>query len=150
MFQNLKIVDTYIVGGIQNLHQLTIFNPVYIEIGESPNFMEFARKYPSTRYVYRFKLNSITFSSNITNTDKEILITITGLSNCKKSDTNGEQDSILSIMHIEKRKLGTVVQYFKLDKHRSERLFRRPGSAKHVLQFYNGINPRIGKVRRRT
>ena len=37
MFQNLKIVDTYFVRGIQNLRQLTILNLVYIDIDKSPN-----------------------------------------------------------------------------------------------------------------
>lgn len=30
--------------------------------------------------------------------DKKILITCTGLNDCKKSDTNAEQDSVLSII----------------------------------------------------
>ena len=88
-----------------------------------------------------FKLNSITLSLNITNTDKEILITCTALNNHKKSNTNREQGSALSIINLEHRKLGTVAQYIKLDKHQSYRLFRHPGSIKQVLQFYNRINP---------
>ena len=82
-------MDTYIVRGIQNLHQLMILVPIYTDIGKNAKFTEFSSKYPSTRYVYRFKLNSMTLSSNITNVDIEILITCTGLNDCEKSDTNG-------------------------------------------------------------
>ena len=40
-------------------------------------------------------------SSNITNIDKETLILCTGLNDCKKSDTNGEQYCVLGIIHLE-------------------------------------------------
>ena len=74
---------------------------IYTDIGKNPNFTEFSSKYPSTRYVYRFKLKSMTLSSNITNVDIEIQITCTGLNDCEKSDTNGEQDSDRGIIHLE-------------------------------------------------
>ena len=108
MFQNLKIVDTYFVRGIQNLRQLTILNPIYIDIDKSPNFTELGTNYPSTRYVYRLKLNSVTLSPNITKIDKEILITCTGFSSCKMTKKLESKTWYNTSKKV--RELGTFVQ----------------------------------------
>ena len=91
MSEHHTIIDTFIVRGIQRTNQHNQFNPVYLDIGKSPNFNGFFSRYQNNRrYLYRFQLNSITLSTNITNVDSEILITCKGLNNAKKCDTNGE------------------------------------------------------------
>lgn len=96
------IIDTFVVRGIQGTNQHNQLNPVYFGIGKSPNFNGFFRRYQNNRrYLYRFQLNSITLSTNITNVDSEILITCKGLNNAKKCDTNGEEDRLLGIIDTE-------------------------------------------------
>ena len=99
MEQDFVTVDSYIVCSIQDLKQYSLLNPVYINVGKSQNFKDFFRDYPSSAYFYIFKITSIT-SSNIKNADTEILVTCTGLSDCKKSDTNGHQHNVLVIIHL--------------------------------------------------
>ena len=84
-------VQTYVIKSTLYISTLVI----------AQNLMIFFIKYPNTRFIYRFHLISITLSTNITNTDGEILITCNGLKDAKKCDTNGEEDTILGIIHTE-------------------------------------------------
>ena len=74
---------------------------IYLDIGKSSEFNDFFTKYPNTRFIYRFQLISITLSTNITNTDGEILIMCKGFKDAKKCDTKGEEDTIYGIIHTE-------------------------------------------------
>ena len=51
--------------------------------------------------MYRFRILPVTISSSITNMENNILVTCTGLKDCKKGDVNGKQENILAIIHIE-------------------------------------------------
>ena len=84
------------------LNQLITLNPLYINIGNSVVFVDFAGKYPQKHYIFRFKLLSITLSSNIANLDGNcILITRVGLNASKEGDINGNKTNILGIIHTE-------------------------------------------------
>ena len=37
----MSVVDTFIVLGIQDLKQLTTLNPMFIDISNSPSFLDF-------------------------------------------------------------------------------------------------------------
>ena len=100
MIENYVAIDTFIVRGIQSTNLHNQVNSIYLDIGKSLKF-NFFIKYPNTRFIYRFQLISITLSTNITNMDGEILITCKGLKDAKKCDTNGEEDTILGIIHTE-------------------------------------------------
>ena len=85
MLENFLVIDTFIVRDIQssNLHHQV--NPIYLDIGKSSNFYDFFIKYPNTRSAYRFQLISITPSTNIINTNGEILIMCKGLKDAKSA-----------------------------------------------------------------
>ena len=95
------LIDTFIVRGIQSTNLHNQVNPIYFDIGKSSKFNDSYIKYPNPRFTYRFQLASITLPTNITNTDGEILITCQGLKDAKKCDTNGEEDTIIGIIHTE-------------------------------------------------
>ena len=82
MFDELSVVNTLIVLGIQDL---TTSNPVFIDISNSPPYTRFVDKYPPKKFMYRFRLRSVTISTSMENMDTEILVTCTGLNDCKKS-----------------------------------------------------------------
>ena len=84
MFDELSVVNTLIVLGIQDLTQLTTSNPVFIDISNSPPYTRFVDKYPPKKFMYRFRLRSITISRSMENMDTEILVTCTSLNDCKK------------------------------------------------------------------
>ena len=68
--------------------------------------------------MYRFWLTSVLISTCMENMDMEILVTCTGLNNCKKVDINGTREDILAItIHKENNKLGTFEKCIQLDKH---------------------------------
>ena len=100
MIENYVAIDTFIVRGIQSTNLHNQVNSIYLDIGKSLKF-NFFIKYPNTRFIYRFQLISITLSTNITNTDGEILIIYKGLKDARKFDTNGEEDTIHGIIHTE-------------------------------------------------
>ena len=51
--------------------------------------------------MYRFRLTSVTISMSMENMDTEILVTRTGLDDCKKADINGTTEDILAIIYME-------------------------------------------------
>ena len=101
MYDSIYVKDTFLFMGIQDLSQLSTLNPIYIEVGRSPTFLEFVNRYPPNKHMYRFRILSVTISTSIINIENDILVTCTGLSNCKKGDVNGKHDDILAIIHIE-------------------------------------------------
>ena len=78
MYDKLSVVDTFMVLGIQDLTQLTTLNPVFIDISNSPPYTSFVDKYSPAKFMYRFRLTSITISTSMENLDMEILVTCTG------------------------------------------------------------------------
>ena len=101
MYDSIYVKDTFLFMGIQDLSQLSTLNPIYIDVGRSPTFLEFVNRYPPNKHMYRFRILSVTFSTSITNMENDILVTCTGLNNCKKGNVNGKQEDILAIIHIE-------------------------------------------------
>ena len=93
------IIDTLVVRGMQGFNQYNILNPINIDIGTSDHFRRFFKKYPTKNFTYRFRLMSITISSSIISIEKEILLTCTGLNDCKHS--NRYEDKVLAIIHLE-------------------------------------------------
>ena len=51
--------------------------------------------------MYRFRLTRVTISMSMENMDMEILVTRTGLDDCKKAVINGTTEDILAIIHME-------------------------------------------------
>ena len=51
--------------------------------------------------MYRFRILSVTIPTSIANMENDILVTCTGLNDCKKGDVNGKQEDLLAIIHIE-------------------------------------------------
>ena len=126
MKQDFVTVDSDIVCSIQDLNQYSLLNPMHINVGKSQNFNDIFKDYPSSAYIYKFKITSITLSSNIKNADNEILLTCTGLRDCKKSDTNGHQDNVLAILPLENiNNWEQLVQTSSFGQHRSSRLSGR-------------------------
>ena len=68
--EKLIVKGSFIALGIKDFNQLITLNPLYINIGNSVIFVDFARKYPQKLYIFRFKLLSITLLSNIANLDE--------------------------------------------------------------------------------
>ena len=101
MYDKLSVVDTFMVLGTQDLTQLTTLNPVFIDISNSPSYISFVDKYPPKKFMYRFRLTGVTITASMENMDTEILVTCTGLNNCKKADINGIREDILAIIHTE-------------------------------------------------
>ena len=91
-YNAMSITDTFIVLGIQDLKQLTTLNPTFIEINDSPSFLDFDGRYPPNNFIYRFKLMGVTLSTSIVNLDSDILVTCVGLNECKKAEVNGVQE----------------------------------------------------------
>ena len=87
--------------GIQDLSQISTLNPIYIDVGRSPTFLEFVNRYPPNKHMHRFRILSVTISTNIPNMENDILVTCTGLNDYKKGDVNGKQEDLLPIIHIE-------------------------------------------------
>ena len=85
MYDKRSVVDTFVVLGIQDLTQLTTLNPVFIDISNSPPYTSFVDKYPPAKFMYRVRLTNVTISTSMEIMDTEILVTCTGLNNCKKS-----------------------------------------------------------------
>ena len=74
MIENCLVIDKFIVRGIQNIKLQNQVNLIYLDMGKSSTFNDFFYKISKQRFIYRFQLISITLSTNITNTDGEILI----------------------------------------------------------------------------
>ena len=89
MIGNYLVIDTLIVRGTQSTNLHNQVNPIYLDIGKSSSFNDFFIRYPNTRFIYRFRLISITLSTNITNMDGDVSITFKGLKDAKKCATNG-------------------------------------------------------------
>ena len=51
--------------------------------------------------MYRFRPTSVTISASMENMDTDILVTCTGLNDCKNADINGTSEDILGIIHTE-------------------------------------------------
>ena len=101
MYVKLLVVDALMVLRIQDLTQLTALNPAFIDIRKSPLCTSFADKYPPERFMYRFRLTSVTISTSMENIDEQILVTCVGLNDCKKTDINGIGEDILAIILTE-------------------------------------------------
>ena len=94
-------VDSLIVLGIQDLKQIAVLNPIFIDIGTTEPFNNFIQKYPPEKFIYRFRLTSITISTSMKNLNNTILITCVGLNECKKADVNGKEVNVLGVIHTE-------------------------------------------------
>ena len=102
MYDILIIEDTFLVLGIQDLKQLSTLNPIFLDISNSPTFDNFAIKYSPKKHFYRFKLLTVTLSSEIVNVDNgDIIVSCIGLNDCKKADVNGKRTDVLGIIHTE-------------------------------------------------
>ena len=101
MYDKLSVVDTFLVLGIQELTQLTTLNPVFIDISNSLLHSSFVNKYPPEKFMYRFRLTSVTILTSMENLDTEILVMRTGSNDCKKGDINGTIEDLLAITHTE-------------------------------------------------
>ena len=97
----LITVDTLIVLGIQDLKQIAVLKPISIDIGTAEPFNNFIQKYPPKKFVYRFRLTSVTISTSMKNLNNTILITCVGLNECKKADVNGKEVNVLGVIHTE-------------------------------------------------
>ena len=75
----LITVDTLIVLGIQDLKQIAVLKPISIDIGTAEPFNNCIQKYPPKKFVYRFRLTSVTISTSMKNLNNTILITCVGL-----------------------------------------------------------------------
>ena len=93
-------VDSLIMLGIQGLKQIAVLNPIFIDIGTTEPFNNFIPKYPPEKFIYRFRLTSITISTrkNLNNT---ILITCVRFNECKKAEVNGKEVNVLGVIHTE-------------------------------------------------
>ena len=76
-------------------------NPIFINISSSIPFLDIVSKYPPCRFIYRFRLTSITISTSIINLDNTILITCVRLNDCVKADVNEEEKNVMGIIHNE-------------------------------------------------
>ena len=102
MYDILPIKDTFLVLGIQDLTQLSTLNHILLDIGNSPAFDDFVIKYSPREYFYRFRLLTVTLSTNILNVDDgDIIVSCVGLNDCKKADVNGKRTNVLGIIHTE-------------------------------------------------
>ena len=101
MHDSIYVKDTFLFMGIQDLLQISTLNPIYIDVGRSPMFLEFVNRYPPNKHMYRFRILSVTIPTSIANMENDILVTCTGLNDCKKGDINGKQEDLLAIIHIE-------------------------------------------------
>ena len=101
MYDSIYVKGTFLVIEIQDLSQLSTLNPIYIDVGRSPTFLEFVGRYPPNKHIYRFRILSVTISTTITNTENDILVPCTGLNDCRKADVKSKQENILDIIHIE-------------------------------------------------
>ena len=79
MIENYLVIDTFIVRGIQSTNLHNQVKPISLDIGKSSKFNDIFMKYSNKRFIYRFQLISIRLSTNMTNTDGEILVTCKGL-----------------------------------------------------------------------
>ena len=94
-------VDSLIVLGIQDLKQIAVLNPIFIDIDTTGPFNDFIQKYPFEKFIYRFILTSITTSTSMKNLNNTILITCVGLNECKKADVNRKEVNVLGVIHTE-------------------------------------------------
>ena len=101
MHDSIYVKDTFLFMGIQDLLQISTLNPIYIDVGRSPMFLEFVNRYSPNKHMYRFRILSVTIPTSIANMENDILVTCTGLNDCKKGDINGKQEDLLAIIHIE-------------------------------------------------
>ena len=97
----MSVADTIIVLGIQSLKEITALNPNFVDISNSPSFLDFLGRYPLSNLIYRFDLMSMTLSTSIVNLDNNILAMCVGLNKCKKANVNRVQENILAIIHTE-------------------------------------------------
>ena len=94
-------VDSLIVLGIQDLQQIAILNPIFIDIGTTEPFNNVIQKYPLEKFICRFRLTSITISASMKNLNNTILIMCVGLNECKKADVNCKEVNVLGMIHTE-------------------------------------------------
>ena len=94
MYDKLSVVDAFMVLGIQDLTQLTTLNPMFIDISNPLLCRSFVDKYSPEKFMYRSRLTGVTISMDV-----DILVTCTGLKDCKKADINRTIEHILAIIH---------------------------------------------------
>ena len=51
MYDNIYVKDSFLAMGIQDLSQLSTLNPIYIDVGRSPTFLEFVGRYPLNKHI---------------------------------------------------------------------------------------------------
>ena len=79
--ENMNIIDEFKINAFQNFEQYFKINPIDVYIIDSEiqtKLLCYAKK-----YKYRFIVNSLLFSSSITNDTKTIFITTNGLNDAK-------------------------------------------------------------------
>ena len=77
----LEIVDEIPILGIQN-SEFNVLNPIYISIN-SDNIISRIRLYKNNKF--RFVLNNLVFSSNLTNQTDVIIVAVNGLADAKQA-----------------------------------------------------------------
>ena len=77
----LEIVDEIPILGIQN-SEFNVLNPIYISIN-SDNIISRLRLYKNNKF--RFVLNNLVFSSNLTNQTDVIIVAVNGLADAKQA-----------------------------------------------------------------
>ena len=96
----IEIVDEISILGIQN-SEFNVLNPIYISIN-SDSIISKLQLYKNNKF--RFVLNTLLFSSNITNNTDVIIITSNGLSNTKQAlitkDNRPILESVLGVCFL--------------------------------------------------
>ena len=96
----MELIDQISILGIQN-SEFNVLNPIYISIN-SDSIISKLQLYKNNRF--RFVLNTLLFSSNITNNTDVIIITSNGLSNTKQAlitkDNRSSLESVLGVCFL--------------------------------------------------
>ena len=85
MYDKLSIEDTFLVLRIQDLTQLSTLKPEFVDISRSPSFLDFISKCAANKYIYKFRVMSVTLSTSMENIGSEILVKCTALNDVKKN-----------------------------------------------------------------
>ena len=95
--QKMNVVDFFSVCGQQQFEENAEINPVEIKI-ENEKIQLMFQKY--NKYIIRFKLESLTFSSSIKNNTEKIFSVTNGLSGAKYSLINGELFQTVGVINL--------------------------------------------------
>ena len=105
--------------GIQDLNQIAVLNPIFIDIGTTEPFNNFIQKYLPEKFIYRFRLTSLTISTSMENLNNTILITCVGLNECTKADVNGKEVNVTGVIYTENinywKQLKEILSWINID-----------------------------------